>query len=198
MNITRRSALMVAAAAVVVAGVPAATSAATLGNPDAKLFALIDGLERVDREHTEVAMAEAMERKAIEDRLPMPPAIIRLGEGKTLSRDHMRSWLTVPPGLLEMTRGQMMRSHPERREQIAAHFDRVFAELHAYEAEVDRLKNSPKARALRARLDEIAPRFDELAAEISATAASDPTLVAPAMIASAMRDLGRLARGARS
>ena len=73
MQITRRDALRGATAAVVVAGVPVATNAATLGNPDAGLFALIDELESVFREHEEIADAELSERQAIKASLPMPP-----------------------------------------------------------------------------------------------------------------------------
>ncbi len=88
---------------------------------------------------------------------------------------------------------------------MASGLPRVAAELHAYKAEVDRLRNSPKVRALGARLDEIQLRFGELAAEIRATPAHTvagvirkveaayPSGMGPAMIASVIHDLDRLA-----
>ena len=98
MNITRRSALITASAAIVASGVPAPTTAAALGNPDAKLFALIDALERADREHAEAGLAWATERRAIQDRIPVPPRIIRVGSGQ--GGDHIFIRPTIPARLL--------------------------------------------------------------------------------------------------
>ena len=65
MNITRRSALITASAAIVAAGTPAAVNAAARGNPDAALFALLDELERVDRDYWKARRALVMELNAI-------------------------------------------------------------------------------------------------------------------------------------
>ncbi len=209
MSISRRDALVGATVAVVVAGLPAVTNAANLGNPDVKLFALIDELESVCREHEKIAAAELQARQAIEARLPMPPKSIQFGR-KRLGRDHVRRRLTLSPSLIEWMCAGDVRQHPERSEQIVTHYDRVLAELRAYEAEVDRLRNGPKVSALRARLDELHLRFDVLAAEIHATPARSlagvlskiqagyPSGLGPAMIASAIDDLDRLAGEARS
>ncbi len=206
MQISRRDALRGASASIFVIGVPAVTSAVALDNPDAKLFALVDEIESAYREHEEIAAAEFMERRAIEASLPMPPDSIRLGKGDRVSR-----WpVPVTAGLIEMMRATDIREQPDRSEQIGAHFDRVLDELHAYKSEIDRLRNSPKVRALRARLDELQFRVDELVAEIHDTPArtvagvlrkvlaSYPSGMAPPMMASVAHDLDRLAGEARS
>ena len=199
MQITRRDALRGATAAVVVAGVPVATNAATLGNPDAGLFALIDELESVYREHEKTADAELSERQAIKASLPMPPESIQFGKKRRGRR------LILVPSLIEVMRAAEIEKHPERSEQIVKHFDRLLAELHAHEAEIDRLRNSPKVRALRDRLDELQHRYDELVAEIHDTPArtvvgilrkvlaSFPSGRAPAVMASVAQDLDRMA-----
>ena len=223
MNITRRSAFIGASAAFVAAGTPAAVNAAARGNPDAALFALVDELERVERKRMETQIAENMERKAIQDRLPMPPVSIRLGDERSImGRDGVMRWQTVSARFVESTRAEWIRERPERSKQINTSFDRIIEERRAYEAEVDRLRNGPKVRELQALRDEIICRSDELATEIRATPAGtvagvlrklqaadlwghfeDTTrthvsAATPRMIASAMRDLERLAGGKRS
>ena len=204
MEITRRDALRGATAAVAVTGLPAVTNAATLGNPDAKLAALVDEIESAYREHEEIAAAEFLERRAIEASLPMPPERIQFGKKRRGRRP------ILLPSLIESMRAARIREHPERSKQIVKDCDRLLAELHAYEAEIDRLRNSPKVRALRARLDELQFRINELVAEIHDTPArtvagvlrkvlaSFPSGMAPAMMASVAHDLDRLAGEARS
>lgn len=204
MNITRRDALRGATAAVAVAGVPAVTNAATLGNPDAKLAALVDEIESAYREHEEIAAAEFMERRAIEASLPMPPESIQFGKKRRGRRP------ILSPSLIEVMRAARNEKHPERSEQIVKDCDRLLAELNAYELEVYRLRNSPKVRTLRTRLDELQFRIDELVAEIHDTPArtvagvlrkvlaSYPSGMAPPMMASVAHDLDRLAGEARS
>ena len=112
------------------------------------------------------------------------------------------------PLMIESLRRNEIRMHPERREQIEADCDNLLEEVHAYEAECERQRNSPKVRALRARQAEIQFRVYELQAEIHNTPArtaagilrkvlaSYPSGMAPPIMKSVAHDLYRFAEEA--
>ena len=108
-TISRRKALLGATAAVAVAGVPAATNAANLGNPDALLFALVE--ERGIQTHPARPRAGGNRSHDLADRTNRPDKPAREGQ---VPGGEARVWARAAPFPEEAVESLLVESRPRR------------------------------------------------------------------------------------